>query len=86
MVEPGKQLGISMRGGSDHGLGIYITAVDEGSVADTYGLKVCAWNVHMCVHVYQSVKAGDQILEVNGISFIKILHAEAAKILKLVAI
>lgn len=31
---------------------------------------------------YQSVKVGDQILEVNGISFIRILHAEAAKILK----
>lgn len=40
VVEPGKQLGISIRGGSEFGLGIYISGVDEGSVADTYGLKV----------------------------------------------
>ena len=40
VVEHGKQLGISIRGGSEHGLGIYITGVDDGSVADTYGLKV----------------------------------------------
>lgn len=39
-MEPGKQLGISIRGGSEFGLGIYISGVDEGSVADTYGLKV----------------------------------------------
>ena len=42
-MEPGKQLGISIRGGSEHGLGIYITGVDDGSVADTYGLKVRIW-------------------------------------------
>ena len=32
--------------------------------------------------MYHSVKVGDQILEVNGTSFIRILHTEAAKILK----
>ena len=47
MVEPGKQLGISMRGGSEHGLGIYISGVDESSVADTYGLKVSCVRVHL---------------------------------------
>ncbi len=43
VVEPGKQLGISIRGGSEHGLGIYISEVDDGSVADTYGLKVSVY-------------------------------------------
>ena len=40
MVAEGKELGISIRGGAEHGLGIYISQVDEGSVADDYGLKV----------------------------------------------
>ena len=49
-MEPGKQLGISIRGGSEYGLGIYLSGVDEGSVADTYGLKVAI--VYMCVMQY----------------------------------
>ena len=40
MVDSGKELGISIRGGSEHGLGIYISKVDEASVAEAYGLKV----------------------------------------------
>lgn len=48
VVEPGKQLGISIRGGSEFGLGIYISGVDEGSVADTYGLKVEIVYVMQC--------------------------------------
>ena len=40
MVPGGQELGVSIRGGSEHGLGIYISAVEEGSVAETYGLKV----------------------------------------------
>ena len=42
MVSEGKELGISIRGGAEHGLGIYISRVDDGSVADDYGLKVVA--------------------------------------------
>ena len=65
-MEPGKQLGISIRGGSEHGLGIYISEVDEGSVADTYGLKVCVCvcvcacvcaYVHVCVCVHACMRA-----------------------------
>lgn len=41
MIENGQELGISIRGGSEHGLGIYISAVEEGSVAETYGVNVC---------------------------------------------
>ncbi len=40
MVESGRELGISIRGGAEHGLGIYLSLVEEGSVAEAYGLKV----------------------------------------------
>ena len=40
MVDAGHELGISIRGGAEHGLGIYISAVEEGSVAEAYGIKV----------------------------------------------
>ena len=39
-IESGKELGIFIRGGAEHGLGIYISHVDDGSVAETNGLKV----------------------------------------------
>ncbi len=42
VVEDGQELGISIRGGAEHGLGIYISIVEEDSVADNYGLKVLA--------------------------------------------
>ena len=40
MVDSGKELGISIRGGSEHGLGVYASKVDEASVAEAYGIKV----------------------------------------------
>ena len=40
LVDEGQELGISIRGGAEHGLGIYISVVEEGSVAEGYGLKV----------------------------------------------
>ncbi|XP_042534698.1 whirlin isoform X2 [Dipodomys spectabilis] len=61
----GRSLGLTIRGGAEYGLGIYITGVDPGSEAESSGLKV-----------------GDQILEVNGQSFLSILHDEAVKLLK----
>ncbi len=39
VVEDGQELGISIRGGAEHGLGIYVSVVEEDSVADNYGLK-----------------------------------------------
>ena len=36
----GRDLGISIRGGAEYGLGIYISVVEEGSVAWEEGLKV----------------------------------------------
>ncbi|XP_032334165.1 whirlin isoform X5 [Camelus ferus] len=61
----GRSLGLTIRGGAEYGLGIYVTGVDPGSEAESSGLKV-----------------GDQILEVNGRSFLNILHDEAVKLLK----
>nr|XP_030714764.1 whirlin isoform X1 [Globicephala melas] len=61
----GRSLGLTIRGGAEYGLGIYITGVDPGSEAESSGLKV-----------------GDQILEVNGQSFLNILHDEAVRLLK----
>ena len=39
-VSTGRELGINIRGGKELGLGIYVTAVDKGSVADSVGIKV----------------------------------------------
>ena len=39
-VEQGMELGISIRGGAEHGLGIYVSAVDQASLADLYGIQV----------------------------------------------
>ncbi|XP_024418231.2 whirlin isoform X3 [Desmodus rotundus] len=61
----GRSLGLTIRGGAEYSLGIYITGVDPGSEAESSGLKV-----------------GDQILEVNGRSFLNILHDEAVRLLK----
>ncbi|XP_039330665.2 whirlin isoform X5 [Saimiri boliviensis] len=61
----GRSLGLTIRGGAEYGLGIYITGVDPGSEAEGSGLKV-----------------GDQILEVNGWSFLNILHDDAVRLLK----
>lgn len=49
MVSEGKELGVSIRGGAEHGLGIYISKVDNGSVADDYGLKVWYGHNHLNV-------------------------------------
>ncbi|XP_072908551.1 whirlin isoform X5 [Hemitrygon akajei] len=65
VLEDGRSLGLMVRGGAEYALGIYITGVDQGSVAEATGLKV-----------------GDQIIEVNGRSFLNIPHDEAVKILK----
>ncbi|XP_069121383.1 whirlin-like isoform X2 [Argopecten irradians] len=59
------KLGLMIRGGLEFGLGIYVSGVDQGSVAKSAGLKV-----------------GDQILDVNGHSFLDTTHAEAVRVLK----
>jgi hypothetical protein len=56
-------LGFSIRGGLEHGIGIYVSYVEVDSLADRQGLV-----------------PGDQILSVNGVSFMKLSHEEAAKV------
>ena len=56
MVGQGMELGLSIRGGVEHELGIYVTAVDPGSVAHAYGIKVRrriptnSWDANVCLH------------------------------------
>ncbi|XP_065342379.1 uncharacterized protein dysc isoform X5 [Cloeon dipterum] len=64
-IEPGQSLGLMIRGGVEYGLGVFVTGVDPGSVAERCGLMV-----------------GDQILEVNGQSFMAVTHDEAVSQLK----
>jgi len=40
IIDTGQNLGLMIRGGAEYGLGIYITGVDRGSVAERMGLKV----------------------------------------------
>ena len=51
VVSESKTLGISIRGGNEFGLGIYITQVDYGSPADNAGLKVGVLYSLVCVCV-----------------------------------
>ena len=39
-IESGMELGISIRGGAEHGLGIYVSVVDQASLADLHGIQV----------------------------------------------
>jgi len=39
-VKPRQSLGLMIRGGSEYGLGIYVTGVDRMSAADNAGLRV----------------------------------------------
>lgn len=68
MLRPDKNdtsLGISIRGGFEFGLGIFIAHIEPNSLADLCGLKKC-----------------DQIIEVNGQKFSRILHQDAVVILQ----
>ncbi|XP_070540501.1 PDZ domain-containing protein 7-like isoform X9 [Ptychodera flava] len=58
-------LGFSIRGGSEHGLGIFVSQIDDGSVADRNGLEI-----------------GDQILEVNSVSFDNVATSSAVMVLQ----
>ena len=56
-------LGFSIRGGAEHGIGIYVSYVDICSVAERHGIR-----------------PGDHILSVNGVSFERIPHEQAAQV------
>lgn len=60
-----RSLGFNIRGGREFSLGIYVSKVDRGGVAEANG-----------------VRPGDQIIDVNGIPFENITHANAVEVLK----
>uniref|UniRef100_G3UGK4 PDZ domain-containing protein n=1 Tax=Loxodonta africana TaxID=9785 RepID=G3UGK4_LOXAF len=63
---PAGRLGFSVRGGSEHGLGIFVSKVEAGSsAAEENGIKV-----------------GDQVLAANGVRFDDISHSQAVEVLK----
>ena len=39
--EDSRSLGITIRGGSEHGLGVYVSQVQRNSTAHSHGLQVC---------------------------------------------
>ncbi|XP_061554010.1 whirlin isoform X3 [Phycodurus eques] len=123
-------LGFSIRGGSEHGVGIYVSLVETGSLAEKEGLRIGDQIMKVNDKVFDKVshaeavkvnlvlddgrslglmirggaeyalgiyitgvdhgsaaecgglKVGDQILEVNGRSFLNIPHDEAVRVLK----
>ncbi|KAI7795956.1 putative whirlin [Triplophysa rosa] len=123
-------LGFSIRGGSEHGVGIYVSLVEPGSLAEKEGLRIGDQIMKVNDKVFDRVthaeavkvnlvlddgrslglmirggaeyslgiyitgvdrgsaaecgglKVGDQILEVNGRSFLGIPHDEAVRVLK----
>ncbi|XP_061655036.1 whirlin isoform X5 [Phyllopteryx taeniolatus] len=88
VLDDGRSLGLMIRGGAEYALGIYITGVDRGSAAECGGLKSlpsqplqsCPSTSPFCS--LPSSQVGDQILEVNGRSFLNIPHDEAVRVLK----
>ncbi|KAL5484000.1 hypothetical protein EMCRGX_G020426 [Ephydatia muelleri] len=60
-VTKGKDLGISIRGGSQHGLGIYISVVEEGSVAWEEGLKKGDQIIDVNGHSFRSIRHSDAV-------------------------
>ncbi len=59
VVSDQRMLGLMIRGGNEFGLGIYITGIDLGSVAENSGLKVSICNcifsstcILIVVHVF----------------------------------
>ena len=49
ILHDGARLGFLLRGGREFGLGIYITGVDRGSLAESGGIKV----ITSCIsHIY----------------------------------
>ncbi|KAM9735163.1 whirlin isoform 3-T3 [Menidia menidia] len=90
VLDDGRSLGLMIRGGAEYALGIYITGVDQGSAAECGGLKSlpappsapCSDPSTTPLSSPSFLQVGDQILEVNGQSFLSIPHDEAVRVLK----
>jgi len=64
-VSNNTRLGLRIRGGTEFGIGIFVSSVDQNRVAERAGIR-----------------AGDQIVDVNGIDFQEIAHKDAVRVLK----
>nr|KAG5705752.1 hypothetical protein BaRGS_027411 [Batillaria attramentaria] len=79
--------GFNIRGGSEYGLGVYVSSVDEGGPAEIQGLQVGDLIVEANDISFQKIshgeaaRVGDQILDVNGQSLMGVSHSEAVRIL-----
>ncbi|XP_072309550.1 whirlin isoform X5 [Eucyclogobius newberryi] len=82
VLDDGRSLGLMIRGGAEYALGIYITGVDQSSAAECGGLKPDPDSALVPLCSLPSAQVGDQILEVNGRSFLSIPHDEAVRVLK----
>ncbi|RZF48684.1 hypothetical protein LSTR_LSTR014096 [Laodelphax striatellus] len=93
--DPAHGFGICVKGGTkdqdsdSEGVGVYISRVEEGSVAERVGLRPGDSILEVNGTPFTSIshedalKIGDQILEVNGQSFMDVSHDEAVNQLKL---
>ena len=87
MVDSGRELGISIRGGAEHGLGIYISSVEGGSVGEVHGLKVGGYRYGLkyrmsavlnCCQVYSVVPR--LYSRVKSSSFMSTAEASSARL------
>ncbi|KAK2142437.1 hypothetical protein NP493_4890g00000 [Ridgeia piscesae] len=107
----GRRSGLNLlngiRGGREFGLGIFVTGVDRGSAAELGGLKASVVPPITLIHrsasplsfvrrlndtslpvqccdvlTIPAAHVGEQILDVNGESFLNITHADAVSILQ----
>ena len=76
-----------IRGGLEYGLGIFVTGVDDGSVASQHGIQVWLCALYrrfrgVSRYLYGAFQPGDEICEVNGRRFDCLMHDEAVRVLK----
>ena len=94
--EAGQALGFSIRGGSEHGLGIYVSELDGGSPAGISNRLICHFHVNFNMFFFTEflslelfspfteeagLEVGDNIVEVNAVAFDNIASSSAVKVL-----
>lgn len=82
------KLGFSVRGGSEHGLSIFVSKVEDDSTArEWWSLKCdrcCCAQLLPDVFLFveeAGLQVGDKLVEVNGISLESITMSSAVKVL-----
>lgn len=83
---PDGRLGFSVRGGSEHGFGIFVSKVeDDSSASKTSKIcehTACLFRLHPPVTAARAgLSVGDKLVEVNGISLESITMSSAVKVL-----